>query len=249
MNPQQRRTLLGSVTGHLVAASPQQEKEIQSLYSSLSRSILTEDIRQIKGTRFAFENSDLFSDENIPRQRLNTLQAIAERSVAEGAEPEFRVFLREVPVRSTQLHASLPLWAGGAAVDHSIGPLTNRDGRHFWFDFFRIEKLVALYVQGNPYPALLFKIKTGVQFMGANLPLAAEAAPTYKLDAGSVWINSQLLAQNSPAGYFTGLTIKKGVITLSAKPQLIIGELTISAGTKCVVKLQLRQPSVDGADP
>lgn len=249
MNAQQRRTLLGNITGHLVAASPQQEKEIQSLYSSLSRSLLVEDIQQLKGTQFAFENSDLFSDETIPQQRLNTLQAIAERGVAEGVEPEFRVFLREVPVRSTQLHASLPLWAGGAAVDHSIGPLTNIDGRLFWFDFFRIEKLVALYVQGNPSPALLFKIKTGIQFMGANLPLAAKVSPTYKLDAGSIWINSQLLAQNSPAGFFTGLTIRKGVITLSAQPQLINGKLTISAGTKVTVNLQLRQGPVVGADP
>ena len=139
MNRSQRRAMLSNVIGHLIAATPQQEKEIQNLYSSLSRSILTEDIQQIKGTRFAFETSDLFLDENISQQRLNMLQAIAERSVAEGIEPEFRAFLREVPVRSTQLHASLPLWAGGAAVDHSIGPLTNIDGRLFWFDFFRIE--------------------------------------------------------------------------------------------------------------
>ncbi|MCI0524176.1 MAG: hypothetical protein L0Y75_02845 [Acidobacteria bacterium] len=247
MNAQQRLTLLSRIAGHLVAASPQQEKEIQSLYRSLSRSILTEDIEQLKGAQFAFERSDLFADENIPQQRLNTLNAIAERSAAEDIE--FRVFVRETPVRSTQLHASMPLWAGGAAVDHTIGPLTNIDGRLFWFDFFRIEKLVALFVQGSPYPALLFNIKTGVQFMGANLPLTAEASPTYKLDAGSVWINSQLLAQNSPAGFFTGLAIKKGVITLSAQPQLMNGRLTISAGTKGAVRLQLQQQSVVGADP
>ncbi|MBI5473811.1 MAG: hypothetical protein HY961_15850 [Ignavibacteriae bacterium] len=247
MNAQQRRTLLGSLAGHLVADSPQQETDIQRLFTSLSRSVLPEDIQQLKATRFAFEGADLFAEENIPQQRISSLQAISERGVAE--EAEFRVFVREVPVRSTQLHASLPLWAGGAAVDHTIGPIANADGRLFWFDFFRIEKLVALYVQGNPYPVLLFKIKVGIQFMGANLPLVAELLPTYKLDAGSIWINSQLLAANSPTGNFSGLTIRSGVITLSAPPQLINGKLTISAGTKVTVKLQLQQQAVVGADP
>ena len=247
MNTQQRRTLLSSFMGHLVVESLQQEREIQSLFSSLSRSILTEEIQQLKGTQFSFETADLFSDESIPEQRRNTLQAIAERGIT--AEAEFRVFLREVPVRSTQLHASLPLWAGGAAVDHTIGPIANADGRLFWFDFFRIEKLVALYVQGNPYPVLLFKIKTGIRFMDVNLPLAADVLPTYQLDAGSMWINSQLLAPNSPTGYFTGLTIRSGVITLTTQPQLINGKLTISAGTQVTVKLQLQQQPVVGADP
>ena len=164
------------------------------------------------------------------------------------AEPEFRVFVREVPVRSTQLHASSPLWAGGAAPERSLGPFANADGRRFWFDFFNIEKLVALYVQGNSYPALLFKITTGFQFVNVNLPLAAEALPSYELNAGSVWINSQLLTQSAPAGYFTGLTIKNGTISLSAKPQLLNGRLTVAANAKISVKLQLKQKQVTDAD-
>jgi hypothetical protein len=249
MTIEQLHDVLGKVTGHLVAATPQQEKELGNLYRSLSRSVPVDDIRQLKGSRFAFEDSDLFSDIDIPQQRLERLRATAERISTETGEPEFRVFIREVPVRSTQLVASVPLWAGGAAVDHTIGPFTNKDGRQFWFDFFRIEKLVALYVQGNAQPVLLFKIKTGVQFMGVHLPLAAEILPTYRLEAGSVWINSQLLAQNSPHGDFTGLTIKSGLIILSAQPQLINGKLTISPGTKVSVDLQLHQQSVEGADP
>src|SRR5262249_40384791 len=62
------------------------------------------------------------------------------------------------------------------------------------------------------------------------------------------WINSQLLAQNSPAGYFTGLAIRKGSVTLGAQPQMIGDKLSVSAGTKVSVKLELRQPPA-GADP
>ena len=61
-------------------------------------------------------------------------------------------------------------------LERSLGPFVNRDGRRLWFDFFRIEKLVALYVQGVPEPALLFKIRTGFRFIDINLPLSADAA-------------------------------------------------------------------------
>jgi hypothetical protein len=247
MNTQERRTLLSRLTGHLVAASPQQEQDIHALLGTLSRSVLTEDLQQLKGSQFAFEAADRFSDQAISAERMSALQAVAERGAAE--QPEFRFFLREVPVRSTQLYASLPLWAGGAAVEQTIGPIANADGRLFWFDFFRIEKLVALYVQGDPNPALLFKIKTGIQFMDLQLPLAATPSPSYRLGPGSIWINSQLLAANAPAGYFTGLTIKSGVITLSAAPQVINGKLSVSTGTHVTVTLQLQQQPVTGANP
>jgi hypothetical protein len=249
MDIRQIQDLLTTVTGHLVAGTPREEKEIQNLYRSLARSVPVDDIGRLKESRFTFEDSDLFSRSSVPHERMETLGKTAGRIGSEDLEPEFRVFVREVPVRSTQLFASVPLWASGAAVDHTIGPITNIDGRRLWFDFFRIEKLVALYVQGQPYPALLFKIKTGFQFLGVNLPLAAETRPTYRLDAGSIWINSQLLAQNSPHGDYTGLSIGSGVISLSAQPQVVNGKLTVSAGTKVTVDLKLQQQGVEGADP
>ena len=54
MNAQQRRALLGSLTGHLLAESPQQEKAIQDLYASLSRSHLPDNISLLKGSSFNF---------------------------------------------------------------------------------------------------------------------------------------------------------------------------------------------------
>ena len=151
-------------------------------------------------------------------------------------------------MRSTQLHASTPLWAGGAAVDHTIEPFTNKDGRQFWFDFFRIEKLVALYIQGRPNPALLFNVSIGPRFINVNLPLVTELLPSYKLPAGSIWVNSEIFASNAPSGYYTGITIRGGTITLSAPPQLIGGKLTITPNTVVTVRLQLQQPAVTDAD-
>ena len=249
MNKKQFVTLLGSLSGHLVTASPQQEEEIQNLHQSLSRSLLPEDVQQLKASSFTFENADLFSLEQIPAERSAALNAIAEQQAATSAEPEFRVFVREVPVRSALLHASVPPWASGAAVDQTLGPFTNKDGRQFWFDFYRIEKLVALYIQGSPNPVLLFNEPSGPRFIDLTHSQAANLLRAYHLPAGSIWIYSQILAANAPAGTFTGLTIKGGTITLSAPPQLANGKLTLAANTIVTVGLQLQQSVVQDADP
>lgn len=227
------------VFGHLDARTPAQRKDLKQLQSYLSRAALPDDVAALKGSNFSFETADFLGPEKMAEENAALLRPLQNEKPLEDLE--FRVFVREVPVRSTQLHASGPLWAGGAAVERSLGPFANADGRLFWFDFFRLEKLVALYVQGVSQPALLFKISRGFQFIDAALPLSAEPLPKYNLNAGSIWINSQLLSHDAPAGYFTGLTIKSGTVTLSAKPQMINGKLTAAASTKVSVKLQLQQ--------
>lgn len=211
----------------------------------LPRVLLTEDEQQLKATHFSFENADVFSPENVPFERRSEINLLAETTAAS----DYRLFVREVPVRSTLLQGSSPSWASGAAAERSFGPFANADGRQFWFDFFRIEKLVALYVQGVPEPALLFKIRTGFQFIDLLRPLSANAATSYTLNAGSIWINSRLLAPNTPAAFFTGLTIRGGNIALGTEPVVVDGRLTISPATSVRVQLQLQQQAVNNADP
>lgn len=240
-------TELDRLLGHLVIDFPQQEEAIQRLSNLLSRSLLQDEGQPVKGKGFAFENADLFSQETIPIDRLNALQNILQAQ-RPGSEPEFRVFAREVPIRSTQLYSSAPLWAGGAAVDLTIGPLTHKDGRQFWFDFFRIEKLVALYVQGSFDPSLLFKVSISTRSINSRLPLTTDLLTTYSLSAGSIWVSSTIFAPSSPANYYTGLKIKSGSITLNAPPQSIDGKLTIDLNTLVAVQLQLQQPAISGTD-
>lgn len=246
MNTEQLHALLGSLSGHLTTRSQQQEEELKRLRQSLSRSRLPEDPRQFKESSFTFEQADLFFAGDIPPASLDSLRA-AEGEAASGDEPEFKVFVREVPVRSTQLHASVPLWAGGAAVDHTVGPLTHRDGRKLWFDFFRVEKLIALYVEGRPDPAVLFNVRVR-KFFGVDLSLLADPASSYDLPVGSIWINSRLLAADAPPGYYTGLTVEAGAVRLSVAPQLVGGKLTIKPATVVSVDLRLRQAAVADDD-
>ena len=241
MNKEQLlRPLLTSLSNRVVAKTPQAVKDLDRVEKLLSRSLSPEEPQQLKASSFVFERADLFSE-------LPVTDGIEPGEKA--LEPEFRAFVREVPVRSTQVHASLPLWAGGAAIERTIGPLTAADGRQVWFDFFRIEKLVALYIQNRPNPSLLFNLRTGTQFISPFLPLIARPSTTYRLSAGSIWINSQIFAADAPAGYYTGLTIRGGRITLSADPQTIDDKLTIAPNTVVTVELDLQQPSVTNADP
>lgn len=235
--------MLNSLSGRLITDTPQRVKDVNRLNQLLSRSLLPDDIQQLKGSTFAFETADLFASETVTEVASAALRAETEE------EPEFRAFMREVPVRSTQAHASLPLWAGGAAIDRTIGPLTAADGRQFWFDFLMIEKLVGLYIQNRPNPSLLFKVRSGSQFISPLLPLIASPSTTYRLGAGSIWIDSQIFATDAPAGYYTGLTIRGGQITLSADPQTINDRLTIAPNTVVTVELNLQQPDVTNADP
>ena len=223
----------------------EEREQLTQLEELLSRALLPDDPQQVKKSRFSFEAAELVPPENMPAE----LGQIINRLAQTETEPSYRVALREVPLRSTQLHGSNPLWASGAALEASLGPFTSLDGRRFWFDFFRIEKLVALYVQGVAEPALLFKLRTRFRFIGIDLPLAADAAPGYHLNAGSIWINSRLLAANAPVGFFTGLTIRSGNIALSAAPQIINDRLTIAPSTTVRVELQLAQQTVNDADP
>ena len=249
MNKDQLYALLGSLSGHLLTSSPEEENELGSLHGLLSRSLLADDIAQLKATSFAFENADLFSTENIPRARLEALRSVAEMALDERVEPEFRVFAREVPVRSPQLHASVPLWGAGAAVERTIGPFTRADGRVFWFDFYRIERLVALYIQNRPNPVLLFNVRSDPRFLDRLLPLVPEAGTSYQLRAGSIWIDSSILAANAPVGDYTGLTIRSGTVNLSAAPHVVNGKLTAAPNTVITVRLSLQQPAVTDADP
>lgn len=248
MEPQKIAATLRGLVGHLAIATPQEQKAFNQLKQSLSRSVLEGKPCDPAPSAFSFERSDLFSEDKIAPDRLKVIESIAKRRMDEPEEPRYRVFRREVPVREQLLHQSVADWAAGAAVDHSLGPFNSADGRQFWFDFYRIEKLIALYLQGVADPVLLFKARQGRSLVAeAALALSINPAKTYNLGAGSIWINSRFLAPAAPPGTYTGLSISNGKITLSSLPQMVGDKLTVSANTTITVRLGLKQPEVTDA--
>lgn len=247
MDLDQINATLRGLAGHLVVESDEQHYNLDRLYNSLAKTSFPDDSRLLKTSEFSIERADLFFDEKIPEQRLDRINLLAENL---EEEPSLRLFVREVPVREQLIFGSVPNWAAGARVDHSIGPFNNKDGRQFWYDFYRIEQLIALYIQGIPEPALLFKIRAGQPFnLNPDLPIGFNPTRTFNLAKGSIWINARFLAPNAPTGTYTGLTINRGRVSLSDLPQIVNNQLTVSPTTVVTVSLDLVQPEVEDADP
>lgn len=249
METQQLNTTLNNLVGHLVIDTPEAKKNLERLSQSLTKSSLGTKLHRPIKKEFTFEKSDLFFENRIAVNQKKVIADIIKNRVTVADKLQYKVFRREAPIREHLLHNSIADWAVGAKVDHSIGPFKSKDGRQFWYDFFPIERLISLYMQGEASPVLLFKVKTGLPISrrtvgGRTLKLIK----SYTLTKGSIWILSKFIAPNAPAGSYTGLTIKDGKITLSTKPKTINKKLTITAATTISVHLNLDQQKVTDSD-
>ena len=247
-NRQDLFNTLAFLTGHLEAASARDRYAVDALHDKLAQLLPRTDLATARNRYFSVESSDLFfADAVAPQERARLVQ-LSDRIAADARPPDLRVFVRDVPVRTTQMRGSVPLWAGGAAVAETLGPFLNKDGRRVWFDFYKITQLVALYLQGRPDPAILFNVSLVKKFPHIGLPAVVDALAVYHLVPDSVWINAALLAPNAPANLFTGLKIKGGTVTLSAAPQLVNGKLTLAGNTKATVALDLDPAATVASD-
>ena len=238
---------LRRLAGHLVVETEEQRRKVDVLYKALGDADVSDDERRAIQSDFSIGKADLFFDDTIPKRRLEELNALARKIEMREEEPRSLVFVREVPIRESLLHASVPGWAAGARVDQSVGPFINKDGRRFWFDFYRVAKLTALYVQGISEPALLYK--EAPRRRQAGEPAERQAAGTeYRLGKGSIWINARFLTTGAPAGSYVGLTIGSGRIVVSATPSTANGQLTVPGNATVSVQLDLAQAPVSNAD-
>jgi hypothetical protein len=164
---------------------------------------------------------------------------------------EFRVFRREMPIASPASALTVPAWARGAEIAETVGPLRGYDGRLFWYDFYRIVRLVPVYFADDAQPAFLFHLRERRLRSGERIDveevLSFFRRNRYTLERGSVWIRANLLAAESPPASYVGLKVPGG--TLSFLPQVTIqsGRLTIPAGGACSIHLDLEAQAVPAA--
>ncbi|MEL6923151.1 MAG: hypothetical protein AAFO94_03815, partial [Bacteroidota bacterium] len=228
------------LTGHLLLQNKTEQRQFKQLQTSLAQSLLPDDDSLLKSSDFSFEKADLFFEERIPTDRREQLHQLNQQTRKQARPPAYRVFVREVPLRERLLPNSVPAWAAGAKVDHSLGPFVNADGRQFWFDFFPIEVLVPLYIKNETSPALLFKTRR----VGRGKPIKARPQKKFNLSAGSIWIQSRYLSPKAPDDRYTGLQLRKGSIELSKLATTIDGKLTIDRSTLVQLKLDLAQAEI-----
>ncbi|HCG02009.1 MAG TPA: hypothetical protein DEV93_15880 [Chloroflexi bacterium] len=173
-------------------------------------------------------------DETLIRAFEGLLSADAAPSTGGTPTGDLRVFRREMPVRTSQHPASVPPWAAGMEVDHTLGPFIDETGRRLWFDFFRRVRAITL-ARGTD------------QFVRVPIRGFLTGQEQYELAAGSVWLRSQLFTPTAPAGAFSGLRITGGTISFTG-PVTVSGDtIVIGASDVCGLALDLDQPAPDVA--
>jgi hypothetical protein len=149
-------------------------------------------------------------------------------TAASEAQAELRVFRREIPVITPQHPASVPKWAVGLAVDHTMGPFTDTTGRTYWFDFYRIVRSISV-------------VRGGDTFLQIPVRGFLNTSGVYNLAAGSIWIRSQLLASTAPAGTYTGLRIKSGQLRCNGPVTISGSNILINPTELCLLSVDLDQ--------
>lgn len=216
---------LNNITGNIVAATKEDQAALSALQQRLSTSLApqlaTEDISR----NLSISSTDFYNK--------------SATAPARAASPagNMKVFVRDVPVVSSLVSGSKPTWAGGATPAETQGPFLSKDGRDVYFDFYKVEKLIALYYQGQAKPAILFD--ASFMHKGGVIGVLTKDGVTknFTLVAGSVWINAQLLCATAPAGTYVGIKVKGGTVTLDVLPVLQNDQLILTAATKITVAL------------
>lgn len=241
MEKDQLESLLSNIFGHLGSEKSSEKKQWDEGVPLLAKSLLIQDSAEVRDETFSFENSELFFQDRIPKKKIELLKKVAATTKITENEPSLKAFVREVPIKSTQIRASVPTWAAGAKVVSSIGPLTKVDGRVVVIDFYRVTKLIGIYQQNCNLPVLLFKAKFNEPKVKGLKAAPIEVSKNYNVAAGSFYIRADMLATNAPNTRYVGLLVKNGSIQLSANPVLQNEKLVLAATTGVQVSLNLDQ--------
>ena len=201
----------------------------------------------------AVDDSDALAAHSSATQRAGAPDAAGPglATVSDDELPrsaEFRVFRREAPIVSPASALTVPAWARGAEIAETIGPLRGSDGRLFWFDFYRIVRLVPVYFAGDPQPAFLFhlherRLRPG-ELIDIEQVVSFFRRNRYTLERGSIWIRADLLAAASPPASYVGLKVRGGSLVFSPQAAIQSGRITIPAGGSCSIHLDLEPPAV-----
>ena len=238
------RSRLVSVTAPLGAPTKSDDNATAKLERLLVRSRV-DDAAALTPRELSIERATWYDPQTLSPERTQRIdQLVAESDPSQPSE--FRVFRREAPLNAPALDLATPAWGRGGAIAQTIGPVNGVDGRKFWFDFYPVARLVPVYFAGDARPAILFymsqlKLRLGEPVRISDV-LKFIKSKQYNLGRGSIWIRADLLAADAPAGSYVGLTIGGGKLIFMPTPLSAGGKLTIPAGGKCSVALNLLAP-------
>ena len=219
-----RALTLQQIVGRLSALGTGKE-ELARFERRLAEHLAADANIAIRGNRLAHELDDVSLREP---HRQGDLFARPTPSTGAGSPTVFR---RETPFRSDLLGNSVPAWAIGAAPAESFGPFADEHGLPVWFDIFLPAPLVSVTFSGATAPALRARVRRTLT-----------NAVSYRLEPGSIWIASYLIARTPELqGFYTGLRITGGTIDLSQAATVSGDTLILAPTTTVSVHLDLDQ--------
>lgn len=225
-------TRLEQLTGNLKPTARGSDKDLKALQRTLAESFADDSTFRVFGDRLHHEGAHQMEAATGPAERFSHLEDLLERrrETEEPARPPL-VFRRETEFHNNLLGQSVPVWGSGMAPTQSLGPFVDDLGINVWFDIFQPTKMVQVLLEGASAPALLIPIWGTLT-----------EKTSYKIEPGSVWIASRLIAAD-PAleGYYTGLKVSGGSLDLTQKADLDNGQIVITLGTSATLQLKLDQ--------
>jgi hypothetical protein len=227
---------LQQLTGSLRPAPGTSTDELSSLQRNLAEQLAADPGFTVSGNRLQHEaaQSEPALDLSARFSHLSDLLTAPPAVAAAVPAPAPLVFRRETSFSSSLLGNSVPQWGSGMAPSKIFGPFLDEHGLLIWFDFFFPTRLVQVFLQGSSTPALL-------------IPLwgALTGRKSYRIEAGSAWIASGLIAKTAALdGFYTGLKIKGGSLDLSHAATVSSGTIVIPSSTTAALHLDLDQNSV-----
>lgn len=238
MNTRAHLARLQQLTGRLTP-SPDAPDELGRFEHTLARHLRDSADITIRGNRLPHEGADALDEATDAfANRIRDIEAELSRQPAAttpAAAP--LIFRRETAFRSNLLGNSVPEWATGMAPSASYGPFLDEHGFHVWFDLFEPTRLISVFFAGLSIPVLRVPIWgtiTGRQ--------------SYRIEAGSVWIASNLIARVPELqGHYTGLKIRGGTLDLSQVATASGDNIVIPAGATGSLHFDLDQAAAPPA--
>ncbi|MCU1248646.1 MAG: hypothetical protein JWQ49_1675 [Edaphobacter sp.] len=235
-----RTVILGrlqQLTGSLKPAPGTSADALSTLQRHLAQQLMADPGFTVTGNRLQHEATEAGPTVDLSARFSHLSEVLsAQPGAAAGvAVPAPLVFRRETAFSSSLLGNSVPQWGAGMAPSQIFGPFLDEHGLLIWFDFFFPTRLVQVFLQGSSTPALL-------------IPLwgALTAKTSYRIEAGSAWIASGLIAKSAALnGFYTGVKIKGGSLDLAHAVTISSGTIIIPSNTAANLHLDLDQNSVN----
>jgi hypothetical protein len=234
---------LRRLTGALAPAPGAHRDSLQSFERVVVAALLADSDVPVTGHQLAQEGLGASDEAGEALHRFAHLDALfaepVSRPRAEASVASPLIFRRETAFRSDLVGLSMPTWSAGMAPSETFGPFIDARGRTVWFDVFRRIRLLRLAIVGSSGPSLLVPVRG-----------LAASRRSYRIEPGSVWIASGLIAPVAALdGYYSGLRVKGGSLELSQEPSLNGDQLVINAGTTAHLHLDLDQLAAQPSPP